>query len=236
MFEHEIGDRPPQELEDEATALRHQLAERSQILEPKHMPLWKRVIFLVLLIGTIAAAVYLLIFQDTRQQILAGLTESWMDVYQGREADLLLLPPPPPREVEPQVRYPDTFSSSDDEFDGVLFSSSASSLAIGTDDEELEEDPGFVSPAKTDESQKAFEFLTQNSQMAKDLTENLLDEYEFQEWKPVRNDPPLFFVDLVVTQKSDSRELHLVWEVDLENSSVRALSQAARDLEGKSKE
>jgi len=236
VFENEIGDRPSKELEDEATALRRQLAERSQILAPTYLPLWKKVIFLVVLIGTIAGAVYLLIFKDTRQQMLAGLTERWMDAYQGREADILTLPPPPPKEVEPQVRYPDTFSSSDDEFEGVLYSSSSSSLAIGTDDDEVEEEPGFVRPAKTEESQKAFEFLAQNSQLAKELTENLLDDYEFREWKPVRIDPPLFFVDLVAIRKSDSRELHLVWEVDLENASVRALSQAARDLEVKSEE
>jgi len=230
VLENEGNNRPSRELQSEATALRRQLAEKSQILEPVTLSIWKRAVLFSLLIGTIAGAVYLLIFKESRLQLLAELTDGWMKTYSGRDADILALPPPPPKEVEPQVRYPGAFSSSGNEFDGVLYSSSSS--AIGEDDKDVEEEPGFVNPAKTKESQQAFEFLTQNSEIAKKLSENSLAEYELKEWKPVRIDPPLFFIDLLVASTSESRELHLVWEVDLENSTTRPLSQAARDLEG----
>ena len=231
MLENTEKHRPSRELESEAKALRRLLAEKSQILEPMTLALWKRALLFCLLLGAITGAVYLLIFEESRQQLLAELTDTWMKTYSGRDADILALPPPPPKEVEPQVRYPDTFFSSGKEFDGVLYSSSAS-VAPDEAPEEAEEEPEFVNPAKTEESQKAFEFLTQNSELARKLSDNSLSEYKLKEWKPVRIDPPLFFIDLLVTRTSDNRELHLVWEVDLENSATRALSQAARDLEG----
>jgi len=226
--------RPAKELENEAKALRQHLAEKSQILEPVSVPLWKKTLLFCILIGTIAAAVFLLIFEDRRQYLMAGLAESWMQTSSGRSEDIIALPPPPPKEVEPRIRYPDTISSSGggfgDEFDGVLYSSS-SGRSVEEDEEEADEEPGFVNPAKTDESQKAFDFLIQNSEIAQGLREGSVAEYEFKEWKPVRVDPPLFFIDLLVNRKSDDRELHLVWEVDLDSGKVRALSQAARDLE-----
>jgi hypothetical protein len=238
-LENEEKSRSAKELEDEAKALRQHLSEKSQILEPTALSLWKKALLSILLVGSVSAAVLLLIFDRGRQDLLAGLSESWLGAYSGPGTDIIALPPPPPKEVEPRIRYPDTFSSSGggfgDEFDGVLYASS-SGRPGGGDDEETEEEPAFVNPAKTDESKEAFVFLTQNSEIARQLTEGSASEYEFKEWKPVRVDPPLFFIDLLVTRKSDSRELHLVWEVDLEEASVRALSQAARDLETKGKE
>ncbi len=218
------------ELEKEAATLRRQLAERSQILQPVSLSIGKRMILLVLLIGMVTAAVYLLIFNETRRQLLVLLTDHWMAVYSGRNNDVIALPPPPPREVEPRVRYPDVFSSSEQEFKGVLYSSSASP-APEEENKEVEEEPGFVNPAKTKESEAAYDFLIRDSEIARKLSENALAEYEFREWKPVRVDPPLFFIDLLVTRKSDNRELHLVWEVNLEEATTKPLSQAARDLE-----
>jgi hypothetical protein len=222
------------ELKSEAEQLRLELTEKSQILKPANLSFWRRALLFCLLIGTIAVAVYLLIFEETRVQLLAELTDSWMQTYSGRENGVFDLPPPAPKEVEPRVRYPDTFSSSSSEFDGVLYSSS--SPVVEDDEEEGGEESEFVNPAKTEESVKAFQFLTENSGTAKKLNENVLSGYMMKEWKPVKVDPPLFFIDLLVTRESDNRELHLVWEIDLEDSSVRALSQAARDLEAENKE
>jgi hypothetical protein len=155
-----------------------------------------------------------------------------MEAYAGRQAKILPLPPPPPKEVEPEVRYPGTLSSAG-EFDGVLYSSSTPKSGVETEDEgEGEEEPGFVNPVKTKESKTAYEFLVQNSNIAGKLAENSLEGYELQEWQPVRVNPPVFFIDLVVHRAADGRVLHLIWEVDLENGAVRALSQAARDLRG----
>lgn len=216
-------------LKSQATALRRELADKSQILEPIALSIWKRAILLTLLIGMIAGAVYLLISKERRIELLAQLTDSWMNTYSRRDKGIIALPPPSPKEVEPKVRYPDTFSSSTDEFDGVLYGSS--SPVVGESEEEGEEEAGFVSPPKTEESQEAFDFLAQDSEIAKKLKGSSLTGYELKEWKPVRVAPPLFFIDLIVTRASDNRDLHLVWEVDLENSKTRPLSQAARDLE-----
>ena len=172
MLENEESNRPSQELENEATALRQHLAEKSQILVPINLSLWRRAIIFTLLVGTIFCAVYLLIFKQSRKQLLAGLTNSWMQVYLGRDAEIHALPPPPPREVEPRVRYPDSVSFSSGDFDGVLYSSSSAGLAAGADDGERDIEPGFVSPAKTEASQNAFKFLTQESEIAKKLSDN----------------------------------------------------------------
>jgi hypothetical protein len=223
----------PRELKSEAEELRRQLFQKSQILRPTHLSLWRRSLLFFLLIGAIAGATILLIFEEPRVQMLAAVTEGWMRTYSDPEEGIFPLPPPAPKEVEPRVRYPDTFSSSESEFDGVLYSSS--SPTVGNDEEESEEEPGFVNPAKTEESLEAFRFLIENSETARALEEDGLTGYQLNEWQPVRVDPPLFFIDLLVTRASDNRELHLVWEVDLETASIRALSQAARDLEAERK-
>jgi len=214
------------DLGDEAVALRRQLFEKSRILEPATISIWKKLILFVVLTSSIAGAVYLLIFREQRRSLLAEATEVWETTHLGRERHIIALPPPPPKEVEPRVRYPDTF----DEFDGVLYASSDDSKTARED--ETEEEAGFVAPDKTEESEQAFQFLTQNSEIARKLSDNTLPEYELKEWKPVRVDPPVFFIDLLVTRTSDDRELHLIWEVDLDNATTKPLSQAARDLEG----
>jgi len=229
VSEKETVNHTTPDLGDQATALRRELAEKSQILADSRLSDGKKIILFVVLFGTICSAVALLIFEHDRRQLLATLTEGWIDASSERGAEILRLPPPPPKEVEPQIRYPETFSSAGD-FEGVLYSSS--SPALGESEEEGEQEPEFVNPVKTKESEAAYEFLIQNSETAGKLAENLMEGHELKKWQPVRIEPPVFFIDLVVTRTSDDRELHLVWEVDLEAGTIRALSQAARDLRG----
>lgn len=237
MFEQQDGRQaaPPAALKKEADALRRQLAEKSQILEPVQLSAWKRIILFCTLMAAIWGAVYLLMFEKERTQLLAELSESWNQSYSSRGDEIFPLPPPTPKEVQPRVTSPTTFSASDSEWDGVLYSST--SPDIGGDEEEEDADEAeFVNPAKTEESQEAFQFLTENLDLARKLNEDSLAGFKLKEWQPVRIDPPLFFIDLLVTREADGLELHLIWEVDLENDSVRALSQAARDLQTQTEE
>jgi len=223
------------ELKAEADTLRRQLAEKSQILQPDDLVHWKKLVLGLMLFGIVIAAVFLLIFESRRQGLLIQVAEVWLGDKVADSSPILKLPPPPPREAEARVRYPDTVSFGGgefNEFDGVLYSSS-DDIELGDGEEEgSESEPRFVNPAKTEESQEAFKFLTENSPVAGQLADNTLEGYQWKEWKPIRDDPPVFLIDLIATSSADGRELHFVWEVDLERGSVRPLSQAARDLEG----
>ena len=222
-------------LKSEADALRRELAEKSQVLQPDDTVLWKKLVLGAMLFGIVIAAVYLLIFEGRRQDLLSQVAEVWLDDEINGSSPILELPPPPPREAEARVRYPDTVSigaGEFNEFDGVLYSSSDGVDLGDGDEEESDSEPRFVNPAKTEESQAAFKFLTENSPIAGQLADNALEGYEWKEWKPIRDDPPVFLIDLIATSSVDDRDLHFVWEVDLERGSVRPLSQAARDLEG----
>jgi hypothetical protein len=223
------------ELKSEAEALRRELAGKSQILQPDEFARWKKLVFAVLLFGVVAAAVFLLIFDGQRLGLLTEVAGVWL----GRDVDesspILKLPPPPPREAEARIRYPDTISYEGgefSEFDGVLYSSSSDGDLGAAEEEDSGSQQRFVNPAKTEESQKAFEFLKENSSVAGQLADNTLEGYEWKEWKVIRDDPPIFLIDLISTSTSDDRDLHFVWEVDLETGVVRPLSQAARDLDG----
>jgi hypothetical protein len=52
---------------------------------------------------------------------------------------------------------------------------------------------------------------------------------ELVEWKPVRSQPPEFYIDVVV--RREGQILHYIWAVDVERQTIRPLSQAARELE-----
>lgn len=82
---------------------------------------------------------------------------------------------------------------------------------------------------------QAFETLKQTSLAAAKLVIGEAEDLAFREWKPVQRDGSKVLLDLTALRISDNRELHLIWQVDAENGKVTALSQAARDLEGRSR-
>jgi hypothetical protein len=89
--------------------------------------------------------------------------------------------------------------------------------------QEVEEDEG---------SAQAFEILQGRSEIARQLIEGgAVSDLSYQAWETVRRNPPEFWIDVVAHRSADGGEVHLIWSVNTETGVVRALSQAARDLE-----
>ncbi len=94
-----------------------------------------------------------------------------------------------------------------------------------------EEAPAAVILAKNSFNEAAYNLLKATSETVGELTKNNIPEFEFRDWRPVKDDPPEAWIDLVVTRGSDGELVHLIWSVNTETERMTPLSQAARDLE-----
>ena len=99
-----------------------------------------------------------------------------------------------------------------------------------TEIEESASEEAAVEPTVDPGAEQAFELLQAQSDPALQLSGGLVEGLAFVEWRLAgkRNDE--YLIDLVATT-ADGREHHHVWSVDPAAETVRALSQAARDLE-----
>ena len=79
-------------------------------------------------------------------------------------------------------------------------------------------------------AERAFQILRAKSELANRLVEGDFPDYGFRDWKVLERSATEVYVDLLADSVSDGREVHFVWSVDVEAQSVRAMSQAARDL------
>jgi len=216
-------------LREQADAIRRHIRLRDMNVGPPYIPDWKKACFLAVIVGVIFGAVYLLVFESQRQALVT-LAARGLDLHKSSEEELFKLGAPPPKVVEPEVRVqgggPSIFS--DEGIDGVLY---ADIEVEGMDerDDGGEDEAEFITPARTEGSEKAFDFLTLTSDVVQQLIDGEIEGYTFKEWSPVQNNPPRFLLDLIVVT-AEEEELHLVWEVNMESESVRPLSQAARDL------
>ena len=94
------------------------------------------------------------------------------------------------------------------------------------------EEPASQEVQEDEGSAQAFEILKAKSVIARQLIEGGgVPNLSYQEWKTVRRNPPEFWIDVVAQRMTDGGKLHLIWSVNSETGVVRALSQAARDLE-----
>ncbi|GAB4108654.1 MAG: hypothetical protein Kow001_06770 [Acidobacteriota bacterium] len=92
------------------------------------------------------------------------------------------------------------------------------------------ETAGTEPPAEDSPVGKAFEFLRARSGLVDRLvSQGRAGDMEFVEWKPVRSQPPEYYIDVVV--RREGQILHYIWAVDVERQTIRPLSQAARELE-----
>ncbi|MCH7604243.1 MAG: hypothetical protein IIB54_15920 [Planctomycetes bacterium] len=73
--------------------------------------------------------------------------------------------------------------------------------------------------------------LVRLSDAAARLSQNELEGLAFSSWRPVKDEPPEFWIDLVAIRQPEEEEVHLIWSINTEDERVTALSQAARDLE-----
>jgi hypothetical protein len=147
------------------------------------------------------------------------------------KTEIYQLPPPPPKMVPPKVVYQGrpTFA--------VKAADARPAPPVSAAPEPEEEAPAANEepatsrpPEKTPAAQAAYDVFIAKSETARKLAANGVAGLQFKEWKPVRNDPPEFWIDMV-TARGDGAEAHFIWSIDTESGTVRALSQDARDLE-----
>jgi len=215
-------------LREQADAIRRHIRLRDMNVGPTYIPDWKKACFMAVIVGVIFGAVYLLVFESQRQALVT-LAARGLDLHKSSEEKLFKLGAPPPKVVEPEVRVQGPSIFSDESLEGVLY---ADIEVEGVDEREDrgDDEAVFISPARTEGSEKAFQFLALTSDVVQQLIDGEIEGYTFKEWNPVQNNPPRFLLDLIVVTTEDEGELHLIWEVNVESESVRPLSQAARDL------
>ena len=192
---------------------------------------WKQIVYPVLVFGVLFFVVFLLIFDRSRLQLIASIGEGWSSTYGDRKNEIFRLPPPPPKAVQTQAviltgRIP---VGGAEEEEGVLF--------LDRKPPALGKEKGGEAPsravilAKNSFNEAAYTLLRATSETAGELTKNNIPEFEFQDWRPVKDDPPEAWIDLVVTRRSDGELVHLIWSVNTETERMTPLSQAARDLQ-----
>lgn len=77
---------------------------------------------------------------------------------------------------------------------------------------------------------KAFQLLREKRELVEQLaTQGRSGNLELIQWQPIRSQPPEILIDVVARRQGE--EIHLIWAVNLDRQTVRAMSQAARDIE-----
>ncbi len=215
----------------EQIELVRQLAQAAPpVFRERPLPGWKQVLYPVLVFGVLFFVVFLLIFDRSRLQLIASMGEGWSRSYGDRQNEVFRLPPPPPKAVQTRVVTPIgriSVGGTEDEA-GVLFLDKNPPV-LGK--EKGEEAPAAVILAKNSFNEAAYNLLKATSETVGELTKNNIPEFEFRDWRPVKDDPPEAWIDLVVTRGSDGELVHLIWSVNTETERMTPLSQAARDLE-----
>jgi len=203
---------------------------------PKPAARWVQAVYLAILVLVIASVLFLLVSRESRLRLLRGVGHTWAAVSSTPEnEEVFKLPPPPPKAVEPKVvlQGSPTFvfrsggSSSEQASGEPADTAEPDTAAGGLEDESKPPAP----PEKTTGSKAAYDLLVKNSEVAQKLTSNGFPDLQFKEWKPVRNSPPEFWINVVAARAGQNVEF--VWSVNTESGTVRALSQNARDLERK---
>jgi hypothetical protein len=192
---------------------------------------WKKVVYSLLVFGVLFLVIFLLIFERNRQQLIASMGEGWSSVYGDRQIEIQRLPPPPPKAIQTRTVTPTgrvSIGAADDE-PGVLF---LDKQPPGLGKQEEKAPTQAVILAKNSFNEAAYNLLKTTSETAAELTGNNIAEFEFQDWRPVKDSPPEAWIDLVATRRSDGELVHLIWSVNTETERTAPLSQAARDLEG----
>lgn len=227
------------ELEPEMDSLKEQARSLRQPADQERWrgdPVWRRLIYLGLLCAVLGFAIFLLVFPDIRLRLIARAGTAWARLAEtsvpqrGGPGEVFKLPPPPPRPVQTRIVQPApqvTFRGQE-EFSGVLYADQAGRAATGREGLEEKPQPTLL---KTAQVQEAFSLLKEKSETVRKLVDNAFPGYRFQAWKPVKIDPPEFWIELETWKESSQETLRFTWSIQVEKGQVRALSQAARDLE-----
>ncbi|MFQ5928999.1 MAG: hypothetical protein ACE5MK_04830 [Acidobacteriota bacterium] len=219
----------------------HQLKEQAQLFRQlarsaqdefleQPLPGWRKFLYLFLILLVLFSVVFLLIARDTRRQLIVSVGERWAHLYRDEQNEIFKLPPPPPQAAKPKFAVPELSlpaGGAGEEPSGVLFWDQTPFSAGGIEESTITP----VAPAKNAANEEAYNFLREQSETIRELANNDISEFEFKAWKPVKDKPPEFWIDLVMTQRSDGQEVHMIWSVNVETGRINALSQAARDWE-----
>lgn len=215
------------QLKNQAHSFRQSATAQSEELYERPLAGWKQVFLLLLVFGSLFAVVFLLIVDESRRQLIAfagGI------LHQGERAEMNRLPPPPPKVIQARVVTVEgtgTSAPSPAEPMGVLFLDRDPVWIRG----EEEVPPAPVELSRTESNEVAFNLLVRLSDAAARLSQNELEGLAFSSWRPVKDEPPEFWIDLVAIRQPEEEEVHLIWSINTEDERVTALSQAARDLE-----
>lgn len=79
--------------------------------------------------------------------------------------------------------------------------------------------------------QEAFSYLENNSPVAGKLINGGYGNLAYSGWKVIRETDQEIWIDIEAAWSSGGPSIHHIWSVDIPNKQVKALSQAARNLE-----
>lgn len=229
--ESQLPEISSEHLQEQIELVRQLASAAPPVFRERPLPAWKQFVYPVLVFGVLLFVVFLLIFDRSRLQLIASMGEGWSSTYGDRQNEVFRLPPPPPKAVQTRVVLPSgriSLGGAEEETEGVLFLD-RQPPALGKEKEEKA--PAAIILAKNSFNEAAYNLLRATSETVGELIKNNISEFEFQDWRPVKDDPPEAWIDLVVKRGSDGELVHLIWSVNTETERMTPLSQAARDLE-----
>ena len=200
-------------------------------VESARAPLLVRSFYILLTFAVLLSAIVLLSFSAFRERAIEDVHAQWAEWSASASgSEIFRLPPPPPRVVEREVsvKTPPVIVPLERQAQ-VLY---ADQLEGGPPTNEGRNPPVVLE--KTKDSVTAYNLLFEKSRVVRELKEGGNPRYKFLDWSTVKNSPPVFWIDLLVSDFSGGKEVHLVWSVNIETKAQSPLSQAARDLEAES--
>lgn len=91
--------------------------------------------------------------------------------------------------------------------------------------------PAQETAPQIDSGQKSFDYLEKNSAVAAKLINGGFSNLSYLNWKVIRETSQEVWIDIEAAWTSGGPAIHHIWSVDTKNEKIRALSQAARNLE-----
>ena len=198
---------------------------------------WKQCVYLLIILGALIAVVILLVSENNRRQLIASLGDGWIQLSGPHQQKIFRLPPPPPKRPESKLSQ-STFAvasskPSEDPPQEIFANSEVTAKKeVGKRGRERFGILAPAAPLKTAMNEQAYGVLQEESDLVSQLVGGDLSEFEFKTWKPLKDKPPEFWIDITAVRRVDGQEIHLIWSVNLESNAITALSQEARDLEG----
>jgi hypothetical protein len=91
--------------------------------------------------------------------------------------------------------------------------------------------PAQETAPQLNSNQESFDYLEKNSAVAAKLINGGFSNLSYSNWKVIRETSQEVWIDIEAAWTSGGPAIHHIWSVDMDNGKIRALSQAARNLE-----